>query len=52
MTVADRHQLKILKDTIRNPMMGLLNGPSQATAVHVLKTRFGYTDKQIDNLRS
>jgi len=51
MTVADKHQLKILKDTVRNPAKALMGGPTEAEAVRVLKERFGYTEKQLDTLR-
>lgn len=49
--VADKHQLKILKDTVRNPTKALMGGPTETEAVRVLKERFGYTDKQLDILR-
>ena len=51
MTVADKHQLKILKDTVRNPAKALMGGPTEAEAVRVLKEKFGYTEKQLDKLR-
>jgi len=51
MTVADKHQLKILKDTVRNPAKALMGGPTEAEAVRVLKEKFGYTEKQLDTLR-
>jgi hypothetical protein len=51
MTVAEKHQLKILKDTIRNPAKELLGGPTEREAEQMLKERFGYTNKQINNLR-
>jgi len=51
MTVAEKHQLKILKDTVRNPMKALMGGPTEAEAVRVLKEKFGYTEKQLDKLR-
>lgn len=50
MTVADKHQLKILKDTVRNPMKALLGGPSVAEAERLLREKFGYSQKQVDSL--
>jgi len=49
--VADQHQLKILRDTVRNPAKALMGGPTEAEAVRVLKEQFGYTNKQLDTLR-
>ena len=51
MTVAEKHQLKILKDTVRNPAKALMGGPTEREAEQMLKERFGYTDKQVDTLR-
>ena len=53
MTTADKHQLKILRSTVRNPMEYLLNpiGLDQTKAIEILKTKFKYTDKQIEKLR-
>lgn len=49
--VADKHQLKILKDTVRNPMKGkFLGGPSAEEAKATLKSQFGWTDAQIKKL--
>jgi hypothetical protein len=50
-SVPDKHQLKILKDTLKNPMKGLLGGPSAEEAEKILKNKFGYTDSQIKKLR-
>ena len=37
-SVADKHQLKILKDTVKNPMKGiLLGGPSAEEAKEIVK---------------
>jgi hypothetical protein len=48
----DKHQLKILKDTVRNPLKGVfLGGPSAAEAETVLREKFGFTDKQIASLK-
>jgi len=52
MTVAEKHQLKILKDTIRNPMKALMGGPTEREAEKILKEQYGYTEKQIDKLRN
>jgi len=50
MTVAEKHQLKILKDTLRNPAKALLGGPSVAEAERLLREKFGYSQKQINSL--
>ena len=50
-STADRHQLKICKDTIRNPYKALLGGPSVADAEVILRTKFKLTEQQIENLR-
>lgn len=49
--VPDKHQKKIAIDTIKNPDKALLGGPSVKEAEEILKTKFGYTQKQIDNLK-
>jgi hypothetical protein len=49
--VADKHQLKILIDTVKNPMKGLLGGPDAKEAEHILRTKFKYTDAQIHKLK-
>jgi hypothetical protein len=51
MTAAEQHQLRILRDTVRNPAKALMGGPTEAEAVRVLKERFGYTDRELDTLR-
>ena len=53
MNVADKHQLKILRSTVKNPMEYLLNpiGLDEIKAIEILKTKFKYTDKQIEKLR-
>lgn len=51
MTNADQHQLKILKDTVKNPDLWLLGGPTLDEAEQTLKEKFGYSEKEIDNLR-
>ena len=51
-SVPDQHQLKILKDTVKNPMKGrILGGPSAEEAEKTLKDKFKFTDKQIANLK-
>ena len=53
MDIAEKHQLKILRSTVRNPMEYLLNpiGLDQAEAIKILKSKYNYTDKQIEKLR-
>jgi hypothetical protein len=51
-SVPDKHQLKILKDTVKNPAKGMfLGGPSAEEAEKILKQKFGYTDAQIKKLK-
>lgn len=54
MTTAEKHQLKILRSTVRNPMEYLLNpfGLDQAEAIKILKTKYNYTDQQIKKLKA
>ena len=47
-----QHQLKILQDTIRNPDLWLLGGPTEQEAEQMLKDQFGYSSKQIEELHS
>jgi hypothetical protein len=50
--VPDKHQLKILKDTVKNPMKGkFLGGPSAEEAEETLREKFHFTDKQIQDLK-
>jgi len=52
LSVADAHQLRILKDTVRNPLKGqFLGGPSAEEAEDVLRSKFRFTSEQIRNLR-
>ena len=53
MDIAEKHQLKILRSTVRNPMEYLLNpiGLDQAEAIKILKTKYNYTDQQINRLK-
>lgn len=50
-SVPDKHQLRILKDTVRNPAKSLLGGPSAREAEETLRRKFGYTDAQIAKLK-
>ena len=50
--IPDQHQLRILKDTVKNPTKGkFLGGPSEEVAVEILKKKFHFTDKDIERLR-
>jgi hypothetical protein len=50
--VFDRHQLKILIDTVKNPLKGkFLGGPSAEEAEQTLRDKFQYTDAQIQRLK-
>jgi hypothetical protein len=50
--VPEDHQLKILKDTVKNPLKGkFLGGPSAEEAEKTLREKFKFTDKQIDALK-
>lgn len=52
LSVPDKHQLKILKDTVKNPSKGMfLGGPSAEEAEKILKKKFGFTDAQIKKLK-
>lgn len=48
--VADQHQLKILKDTVKNPDLALLGGPSVEEAMDILKEKFYLTQAQLEAL--
>lgn len=51
LTTPEKHQLKIAKDTIKNPLKGkFLGGPSAEEAEKTLK-KFGYTDNEIKKLK-
>lgn len=52
MTTADQHQLRILKDTVRNPFKGLLGGPTAEEAEEILLNKFKMSQKAIDNLKA
>jgi hypothetical protein len=52
-SVADKHQLRILIDTVKNPMKGMfLGGPSAEEAEETLRHKFHYTNAQIQGLKS
>lgn len=51
MSVADKHQHKIAKDTVRNPAKALLGGPSVEEAERTLRNKFGYNDEKIRKLK-
>ena len=49
--LADTRQKRIAIDTVRNPSKALLGGPSASEAEDILKTKFGYSDKDIAKLK-
>jgi len=51
-SVFEDHQLKILKDTVKNPNKSLLGGPDADEAKKILKKKFKFTDKQISDLEN
>jgi hypothetical protein len=51
-SVPNAHQLKILRDTVKNPLKGkFLGGPSAEEAEEILRAKFRYTDKDIQKLK-
>ena len=49
---SEKHQLKVLLDTVRNPMKGkFLGGPSAEEAEETLRNTFGYSDAEIDKIK-
>ena len=50
--VPDRHQLKILIDTVKNPAKGFLGGPDAEESEEILRTKFKYTDAEIEKLKT
>jgi hypothetical protein len=51
-TVPERHQLKILVDTVKNPLKGkFLGGPTAEEAEETLREKFDYTDAEIRRLK-
>lgn len=52
LSVPDKHQLRICKDTVKNPLKGVfLGGPNAEESEKILREKFGYTDKQINKLK-
>ena len=52
-SVPDRHQLKVLIDTVKNPLKGkFLGGPSAEEAEEILRNKFNYTDREIQKLKT
>jgi hypothetical protein len=51
MNTFDKHQLKILVDTVRNPNRWLLGGVSESEAKQILKNKFNYSDQKIKSLK-
>lgn len=51
LSVPDRHQLRILKDTVRNPAKSFLGGPSAAEAEEILRKKYRFTNEQIRKLK-
>ena len=47
----DKHQLRILKDTVRNPMRSLLGGPDAKESEEILVKKFGFTRAMINALK-
>ena len=50
MSVPEKHEKKILRDTVANPNKALLGGPSYEEAKRVLRKKYGYTDEQLNKL--
>lgn len=48
---AHQHELRNLKDAVRDPRLYLLGGLNPERAKQELKTRFGYSDRDIRKLR-
>ena len=49
---ADKNQLKVLKDTVKNPNKGkFLGGPSAEEAEKILRKKFGFKDADIKKLK-
>jgi guanylate kinase len=52
MNTFDKHQLRICRDTVRNPAKGIfLGGPDAEEAEQILREKFNYTDEQIQHLK-
>ena len=52
MNTFDKHQLKILVDTVKNPNKWLLGSVSESEAKQILKNKFNYSDKKIKSLKA
>lgn len=50
-TVSEKHQLKILRDTVRNPLKSLLGGPTAKEAEEILREKFQYSDLDMEKLK-
>lgn len=52
MNTPDKHQERICRDTVKNPLKGLfLGGPSAEEAERILREKFGYNDQKIQKLK-
>ena len=51
MNTLDKHQLKILVDTVRNPDTWLLGSVNESESKQILKSKFNYSDKKIKSLK-
>ena len=51
MNTLDKHQLKILIDTVKNPDKWLLGSVSESEAKQILKNKFNYSDKKNKSLK-
>ena len=50
LTVPERHQLRILKQTIKHPFTACLGGPSYEDAERMLREQFDWTAREITKL--
>lgn len=52
LSVPDQHQHRILRDTVKNPLKGVfLGGPSAEESENTLRSKFGYSDAEINKLK-
>ena len=51
MNTLDKHQLKILVDTVRNPDTWLLGSVNESEAKQILKSKFNYSDNEIKEIK-
>jgi len=49
-STAEKHQYKIAVDTVKNPNKDLLGGPSLEEAKEILKTKFKFSEEEIEKL--